>query len=212
MLMMATGTALYGMQATIYEQHASTSYAEASWTRTLAEGAAMATLAVVEEGGIPRTALTQNLDVRWQAGGNPRARFSIEYGLPTPLEGMAAPTANPDSARSIELEADNLAFATVPEGLTGYCQTIHDGQAPYGAFRPNIRTGVCRAIYETWGGLGTGTTTTSAGVTTPVRPRTRSVITGIGQTIVPGDRFDSGGERGLHETVGLARGYFDRLN
>jgi hypothetical protein len=212
MLMLATGSALYAMQATLYEQGASTAYAQAAWTSALAEGAVMSTLAVVEEDGIPRGALNQNLDRRWQDTSD-RAEFSIKYGLPTPLGGMTTPMPDPDTARSVENAVDNAAFlATMPEGLTGFCMLARDGQSPYGALTASYRVGVCRAIYETWGGLGTGTTTTAAGVATPVRPRTRTVITGIGETGIPADPLDPGGQRGLHETVGMARAYFDRLN
>jgi hypothetical protein len=225
MVMMATGTALYAMQATFYEQGASTSYADAAWTRSLAEGAAIGTFAVVEEGGIQRGALNQNLEARWREVSGVRSDYSIKYGVPTPLEGMSVPLSNADSARSIDLRADNAAFGTTPQGLRGFCMPdkwagdLAPGSAPGTAPAPfdgmplsSRRQTNCRAIYETWGGLGTGTTTTAAGVSTPVRPRTRSVITGFGETSITDDRTDPGSIRGLHETVGMARGYFDRLN
>jgi hypothetical protein len=223
MVMMATGTALYAMQATFYEQGASTSYAEAAWTRSLAEGAAAGTFAVVEEDGILRGTLAENLDQRWRNQGGVRAQFSTKYGTPTPLEGTALAAANPDSARSIDHTADNAAFATTPQGLTGFCMPVKwvgdgvgaPGIAPFpydGLPLTSRRQNRCLAIYETWGGLGTGSSSTAAGVTTPPRPRTRSVITGIGETFTTADPMDPDGQRGLHETVGMARGYFDRLN
>jgi hypothetical protein len=225
MVMMATGTALYAMQATFYEQGASTSYADAAWTRSLAEGAAVGTFAVVEEDGIRRGSLTENLDQRWRDMAGVRSVFSTKYGTPTPLEGTAAPLANPDSARSIDLIADNAAFLSTPQGLTGFCMPVKwvgdlapgapPGIAPVpydGLPLTSRRQSRCLAIYETWGGLGTGSSSTSAGVTTPPRPRTRSVITGIGETWTTADPPDPDGIRGLHETVGMARGYFDRLN
>lgn len=223
MLMMATGTALYSMQTTFYEQGASTSYADAAWTRSLAEGAAVATFAVVEEGGIQRGGMGQNVEADWREAGGARAPLSIKYGVPTPLEGTALPTANPDVSRSINHEVDDLALsASAPQGLTGFCMPVkYAGDLPPGS-APGIarapfdgmpvtsrRQTRCRAIYETWGGLGTGTTTTAVGVGAPPRPRARSVITGFGETWVTGDPRDPGSPRGLHETVGIARGYFD---
>lgn len=222
MLLVATGSALYAMQATFYEQGASTSYADAAWTRSLAEGAAMSGLAVVEENGIPRASLTENLDLRWRDQGNPRSDFSIKYGMPTPLQGTTGAPADPDAARSFENRVDTNAFmVTMPQGLLGFCDPPRDGQVPYGApfAARHYRTGNCRVIYETWGGLGSGSSSTAVGVGTLVRPRTRSVITGIGETAPPGDVGSLtnpadvvGGQRGLHETVGMSRAYFDRLN
>ena len=221
MLLMATGTALFAMQATFYEQGASTSYAEATWTRSLAEGAAMAALVVVEEGGVPRATLAQGLAANWRDQGSGRAAFSIKYGVPTPLAGFAAPVANSDTANSVDNAGDDLAFAaTMPEGLTGFCGPNRNAANPYGAFLPNARASRCQAIYETWGGVGTGTSTTAVGASTGPRPRTRTVITGIGETFILNasrdpadpspDLVDADGQRGLHETVGMTRGYFDR--
>ena len=223
MVMMATGTALYAMQATFYEQGASTSYAEAAWTRSLAEGATIGAFSVVEEGGIQRGALSENLDLRWREIAGVRSQFSTKYDTPTPLEGLSVPTTNPDSARSIDHTADDRAFVNTPQGLTGFCMPVKYAgdlapgappaivQAPYdGLPLGSRRQTSCRAIYETWGGLGTGTSTTAAGMTTPPRPRTRSVITGFGETFITADPRDR--ERGRHETVGMSRGYFDRLN
>jgi hypothetical protein len=219
MLMMATGTALYAMQATFYEQGASTSFSEASWTRSLAEGAAMASLIVVEEGGIARGSLGQNLSQQWQDLGGVRSDFSLKYGTPTPLEGIPGAPANPDSARSINLQFDDLSFANTPLGLSAFCAPVKNTPpngpppAPYdGLARANLRGVTCHAIYETWGGLGSGSSSSSAGVGTPVRPRTRSVITGFGETAIPTDPRDLDGLRGLHETLGMSRGYFDRVN
>jgi hypothetical protein len=211
MLLMATGSALYAMQATFYEQGASTAYGEASWTRSLAEGAAMSGLAVVEEtgaNGIPRGP-GQELDIRWRNQGNPRAPFSIMYGVPTPLAGTTGAAATPDGSRSFDNTVDsNVLLANMQEGLAGFCLPTRNGQAPYGApfAASNIRGSNCRVIYESWAVTGNN----AAQNGNVVVPITRTVITGIGETAVPGDPLDSGNQRGLHQTVGMARAYFDR--
>jgi hypothetical protein len=171
----------------------------------------MSGLAVVEETGdkgIARAA-GQELDIRWTIQGGVRAAFSTKYGVPTPLAGATAST---DGSRSFDHAVDNNAFATMPDGMQSFCMPTRDGQLPYGApfAARNIRASSCRGIYETWGGLGAGGSSTAVGATTTARPTIRTVITGIGETAVPNDPRDTGLQRGLHETVGMARAYFDR--
>jgi hypothetical protein len=196
-LMMATGSALFAMQATFYEQRSSTSYAEAAWTRSIAEGAAMAGMAVVEEMGPGNQ---PGLDARWSDGAG-RAPFSTKYALATPMAGTTAPVSNADVAQAFDCALFSGAYAGNPVGLIGYIAPTRDGQSPYGAYQAQYRVPTARVLFEQ---LVVGT-------------RTRTVITGIGETALPvnpatglpADPMDMDGQRGLHETVGMTRAYVD---
>ena len=90
-LMMASGTAVFTLQSTQYEQRSSTALGEANWARGLAECTAMAGIAYAED-PLSGGAMSPGLGAQWQTNGATPAWYTQKYAIPEP---SAAPTAAP---------------------------------------------------------------------------------------------------------------------
>jgi hypothetical protein len=221
-LFMATGTAVFAIQSSQYEQRASTSLGESNWARGVAECTAMAGLAHAED----TNALQPSLSAQWRMAGSALAPYSQKYGMPGPSAGLAAPPASPDLAGSVLLMDAPVAATPPPttntlvNGLAAFLPSNdrsrdsptyplfrnHDSQL---LSRPGLRFLRAHWLQER---LNPALATTAGGVPSTVSSaRTRTVITAFAEVNVWGDSMDSGGARGLHELDAVARGYIDTI-
>jgi len=225
MLLMATGTAMFAIQATQYEQRASTSLGEANWARGAAECTTMAALAYVED-TIGNSGAPPSLGTFWQDTGV-LSNGSRKYAIPTPVNPAtaSAATQNGDMSASMSLEVAPFA-SNAPRGLAAFLPgqrttvvppapelgypvaqriDIPDGAPPAG-------TGGLRQLRSHWlqETFRLNPITSTNGVRQPTR--TRTVVTGFAEIHVVGDSLDSSGVRELHELDAVSRGYIDRID
>lgn len=85
MLLMATGTAVYAMQATVAEQKASGSILEASISRAASECVTMAGISMEDQSAVPT-----GLDAAWTAGAGSAMSYPTKFSLPVPTNPTAA--------------------------------------------------------------------------------------------------------------------------
>jgi hypothetical protein len=203
MLLMATGTALYAMHSTSYEQRASSSFGEANWNRSQAECVTMAGLAIVEEQTPVRA---QPLSTQWTDVGGMRSQLSQEFAMPTPLLGTSAGSAA-DLAISYDTEQDSPSFfgGNLPGGLSAFIGPDRRGVQPYPAPHPTIGNNVVSLPGST-PGVANG----KLG-----QELKRTIITGFGVLLVNGENTpqttDSSNVRGLHEVISMSRAYVDQV-
>lgn len=221
-LFMASGTAVFAIQSTQYEQRSSTAVGEANWARGLAECTTMAGIAFAEDPVTGGTVLP-SLGAQWRPAGA-QAVFGQKYGIPEPAVANAT-AINPDPAGSVSLvEAPNALNAVAPfannaqvaGGLGSFLPTErgvasvnyplnqnHDSQ-----FVPvnGLHYFNAHWLQETL----TVTPSNVAGIVTG-NTRVRTVITGFAEVRVWGDPRDSSTVRDLHELDAVSRGYIDRI-
>jgi len=197
-VMMATGTAMFALNATNGEQRVAGQLVEGAWTVCIAEGATMSGVADVETDN--RQSAT-GVDQRW-VGVN--SVFTQRYGV-------AAPTVSP-TTRSFDAAEDAARFpvALFPLGPTGFAPALRSGLAPFQAPSPSLRVADFRSLARVW------SVPTQGGQT-----RTRAEITGFGETRIASDATDlfplpgngaaTAGQRGLYTTVSMVRAYVDRI-
>lgn len=218
MLLMATGTALYAMHSTSYEQRASSSFGEANWNRSQAECVTMAGLAIVEEQTPVRA---QPLSLQWTDVGGVRSQLSQEFAMPTPLLGTSAGSAA-DLAISYDTEQDSPSFfgGNLPGGLSAFIGPDRRGIQPYPAAHPtignnagerNVRTQHLQdQIVVSLPGSTPGVANGKLG-----QELKRTIITGFGVLLVNGENTpqttDSSNVRGLHEVISMSRAYVDQV-
>jgi hypothetical protein len=226
-LFMATGTAVFAVQSSQYEQRASTSLGESNWARGIAECTAMAGLAYAEEtAAAPSTGPDPNaLSVQWKAAGSGRAEYSQKYAIPEPISGSvgaaSSTSAFDNSSSTLLMDAPIAATPPVtnnaPGGLAAFLPAERrTNSVTYPLLRNRdsqllaergLRFLRAHWLQET---LSTATATaTSAVQNTTSNPRTRVVVTAFAEINVWGDVPDSSGVRGLHELDAVARGYID---
>jgi Tfp pilus assembly protein PilX len=87
LLLMATSTALWALQSTVFEQKASTSVLEMVLSRQGSECAALAGIAL-EENGTARASL---LDNNWTASAAPAQSLPRKYNVPPPTGVLTSP-------------------------------------------------------------------------------------------------------------------------
>jgi hypothetical protein len=212
MIVMATGSAMFAIQSTQYEQRAAAAIGEANWARSVSECTTMAALAYVEDpqsGGEPK-----DLSVEWKPGSTSRAKFSIKYAFPPPLRqnvgdsGDIARSASFDTELSVGSAAGGKLAVFLPD------QRRRDSTLPSFSDRDD-QTGATpglRLVRAHWlqerlsptSGTSTNGTRSSTG-------RTRTVVTGFGEVHVANDPFDSDNVRELHELDAISRGYIDKV-
>lgn len=204
LLTMSISTALYAMRATSGEQRSAGELSDGAWARSLSEGMAMAAMGYEEQTTAAPGSVgnCNDLDIRWQSGGLP-APFSARYGIPS----QAC-----DKARSIDGVLDVVRFpaATFPLGAGGF-MLPRNGRGPSSAL---IMRSPKTADYRSVATRLWTTITTGLDGQTPPAVRSRTIITGIGETRAPGDATDSiatTGQRGSLTTIGMTRAYLDTL-
>jgi hypothetical protein len=213
MIVMATGTAMFAIQSTQYEQRAATAIGEANWARSISECTAMAALAFVEDsksgGGPP------NLELGWKPEGSNRAKFSRKFAFPEPLK--QNPGQAGDEARSQSLEvAPYASNAPLGLGIGGFLPTerkrtsalfpLFNDRDDQTAATAGLRYIRAHWLQESFPIFPEGYV--SGGKSTQ---RTRTVVTGFGEIHVVEDPLDSDGIRELHELDAISRGYIDKV-
>lgn len=237
MLMMATGTALFTMQATQYEQRSSGAVGEANWVRGVAESVLMGALAFVEATSITTSGqvpVMTTLGAQWRAGsaGAAGAVYQAKYDFPVPSAGAALPPLGADVSASTSLEMPFTAGASTPLGVDGF---MPGAPITVPLLQPTARIasgyfGRCPrpcpyplSAARDGGGQGnsywaghwlqemfsTGAGTPPGALGSGPTPRIRTVITAFAEEYIVGDQPDENGQREIHELDALARGYFD---
>jgi hypothetical protein len=219
-LFMATGTAVFAVQSSQYEQRASTSLGESNWARGIAECTAMAGIAYAEDpGSVPPV-----LGAQWRPAGSLRAEYSRKYGIPEPSPTTATVPAPDPSGSTLLMDAPIAAVPPAtsntpnPNGLAAFLPGERARLSPnYPLFRnhdsqlgpvPGLRFIRAHWLQETL----SVRPATVAGVPSAVgNARTRTVVTGFAEVSVWSDSLDSSGVRGLHELDAVSRGYIDTI-
>jgi hypothetical protein len=212
MLLMATGTAMFTIQSTQYEQRASTAVGEANWARGVAECTAMAGLTYAENlQGNP----TQNplpLGAQWQPSGSQRALYGRKYSLPDPINPSATNNVAGDPVTSVSLTSAPF-VNNAPLGLGGFLPPARGPATALPMFQlrddPTGATPGLRFIQSHW--LQETLQPNPTTVTTPQQNRVRTVITGFAEIHVGGDSTSPGDVREIHELDAISRGYIDRF-
>jgi hypothetical protein len=224
MLMMATGTAMFTIQSTQYEQRASTSVGEASWARGISECTTMAALAYAEDtagnGGTPPT-----LGAQWLPDGTLPAKHARKYGFPQPINpnpGAASTDGDRSGSMAVDISLSPFASnATAPGGLAAFLpgerrRTATVGLPVYpslqdrddqGATTQGLRFYRTHWLQETF---RINPSTVEAGKKGGT-VRYHTIITGFAESRVVNDRDDSSGVRDIHEIDAISRGYIDRI-
>lgn len=222
MIMMATGTAMFAIQATQYEQRAATSVAEANWARGVAECATMAGLAYVEDYKTKQASgISSSLDFRWVSQGGAQAQHSVKYGLPAPIAvDDPGAGATPDIPYSASLNLPPvIESAPGAQGRPGLQGFLPGPRRRNSAFYPlfadhdddtnttaGLRSTNGHWLQEELPGIPL---TVEKGKTQTTR--TRTVVTGFAEITVIQDGLDSTNIRGLHELDAITRGYVDKI-
>lgn len=88
MILMATSTAVWALQSTVFEQKASTAVLEMLLSRQESECAALAGVALEEDS----TARTAGLDGNWLASASPSQSLPRKYNMPAPTGVLTSPS------------------------------------------------------------------------------------------------------------------------
>jgi len=209
MLIMATGTAVFAIQSTQYEQRSASAIAEANWARGLAECTTMAGIALAED----RSAAPPStpLGAQWLPNGTARPVFSDKYGIPAP--NAADPTTISRAlVNGAQPFADVSPYANNTPGglLAGFLPTqrgpgslqypLYQNRDSQFAVSPGLHYFQAHWLQEA--------------IRVPLRGnmwRTRTVVTGFAEVRVWGDPLDSSNVRELHELDTISRGYIDTI-
>jgi hypothetical protein len=222
MLTMATGTALFTIQSTQYEQRASTAVLEANWARGIAECTTMAALAYAEDrapGAAAPGPGALSLSSEWKANGSALAKYSQKYGFPEPSNPVDVPGRSGDETSSNVLDVfpPFAANAQVAGGLQGFLPGERRSDSlNYPMFSDQDdqlgTRGIAGLHYYSahWlqEKLPVGAGANVVGGQTFTR-HTRTVITGFAEMRVRNDQSDSSGVREIHELDAISRGYID---
>ncbi len=222
-LMMASGTAVFTLQSTQYEQRASSAVGEANWARGLAECTAMAGIAYAEN-PLAGGSNPPDLGAQWRPAGSTPAEYTRKYAIPEPATASAPGAPAPNISGSMQLlDSTGVtapASSNTPTGSLAAFLPPNDrnrASPSYPLFAdydsqfvnvPGLRFYRAHWLQEKLNVKPSGTAGPSGKMGVE---RTRWVVTGFAEINVWDDRTDASNVRGLHELDAISRGYIDTI-